>query len=194
MNNGNETNITINEGTLSIEGASSWEYGAAYVSDGGKLNFSGYGDITLENKYNGEYVNAVLAEGIGSKVSFHNDNTLIKGKSSHGLSLINGAAGYAENLIIALDRSGGTFTREDETLGILVGTNGSFEANGTVDISVKGNNEYDSYVAALHIRDGQTVDFNKTASLKAEGGYNQAYGIMADYAQEINFGYVTTNS
>ena len=187
VNNGNETNITINEGTLSIEGASSWEYGAAYVSDGGKLNFSGYGDITLENKYNGEYVNAVLAEGIGSKVSFHNDNTLIKGKSSHGLSLINGAAGYAENLIIALDRSGGTFTREDETLGILVCTNGSFEANGTVDISVKGNNEYDSYVAALHIRDGQTVDFNKTASLKAEGGYNQAYGIMADYAQEINF-------
>lgn len=184
VNGGNETNITINEGTLLIEGYD-WD-GAAYVSGGGKLNFYG-GDITLENKYNAYYVDTVRVNGIDSKVSFHNENTLIKGKSSYGLSLINGAAGYAENLIIALDRSGGTFTREDETLGILVGTNGSFEANGTVDISVKGNNEYDSYVAALHIRDGQTVDFNKTASLKAEGGYNQAYGIMADYAQEINF-------
>ena len=183
VNGGNETNITINEGTLLIEGYD-WD-GAAYVSGGGKLNFYG-GDITLENKYNAYYVDTVRVNGIDSKV-FHNENTLIKGKSSYGLSLINGAAGYAENLIIALDRSGGTFTREDETLGILVGTNGSFEANGTVDISVKGNNEYDSYVAALHIRDGQTVDFNKTASLKAEGGYNQAYGIMADYAQEINF-------
>ncbi len=184
-NGGKETNITINEGTLSIEGASSWENGAAYVSGGGKLNFFG-GNITLENKYNGEYVNAVLAEGIGSKVSFRNDNTLIKGKSSHGLTLWEGAAGYTENLTIALDRSGGAVTQGDETLGIWIDPGGSFKANGTVDISLKAS-DTDSYVEALCIHDGQTVDFNGTASLKAEGGYYQAYGIMANQAQEINF-------
>lgn len=162
-----------------------WD-GAAYVSGGGKLNFYG-GDITLENKYNAYYVDTVRVNGTDSKVSFHNNNTLIKGKTSYGLSLINGAAGYAENLIIALDRSGGTITQEDETLGILIGTNGSFKANGTADISVKGSNTYDKYVEALCIQNGQTVDFNKAASFKAEGGYYQAYGIMANQAQEINF-------
>ena len=183
-NGGKETNITINEGTLLIEGYD-WD-GAAYVSGGGKLNFYG-GDITLENKYNAYYVDTVRVNGTDSKVSFHNNNTLIKGKTSYGLSLINGAAGYAENLIIALDRSGGTITQEDETLGILIGTNGSFKANGTADISVKGSNTYDKYVEALCIQNGQTVDFNKAASFKAEGGYYQAYGIMANQAQEINF-------
>lgn len=184
VNGGNEKNITINGGTLSIEG-SAWD-GAVYVYGGGKLNFDG-GDITVENIFNRYYVDTVRVYGADSKVSFHNNNTLIKGKSSYGLSLLDGAAGYTENLTIALDRSGGTFTREDETLGILVGTNGSFEANGTADISVKGNNTYDKFVEALCIVDGQTVDFNGTTSLKAEGGYNQAYGIMADYAQGINF-------
>lgn len=128
----------------------------------------------------------MLAEGIGSKVSFRNDNTLIKGKSSYGLTLWEGAAGYTENLTIALDRSGGAVTQGDETLGIWIDPGGSFKANGTVDISLKAS-DTDSYVEALCIHDGQTVDFNKTTSLKTEGGNNQAYGIFADKADGINF-------
>ncbi|MCD7877335.1 MAG: hypothetical protein LUH49_10340, partial [Cloacibacillus porcorum] len=184
VNNGNETNITIKDGTLSIEG-SEWD-GAAYVSDGGKLIFSG-GDITLENKYNAYWVDTVRVVGADSKVFFHNNNTLIKGKSSYGLTLLEGAAGYAENLTIALDRSGGIYDQKDVTLGIWIDPDGSFEANGMADISVKGSNTYDRLVEALYINDGQTVNFNKTTSLKAEGGADQAYGIFADKAEGINF-------
>ncbi len=54
------------------------------------------------------------------------------------------------------------------------------------DISLKAS-DTDSYVEALCIHNGQIVDFNKTASLKTEGGGDQAYGIFADKAEGINF-------
>lgn len=190
---GEGTNIKINGGNLLIEG--SYLDGAVFVTSGKKLNFYG-DDITVENKYhasnaNAYWISTVKAYGNyqdGAGVFFHNKNTSIIGESNYGLNLQTGAAGYTENLTIALDRSGGTYSQEDDvTLGIWIDPYGSFKANGTADISVKGSNTYDRLVEALYINDGQTVDFNGTASLKAEGGYDQAYGIFADKAEGINF-------
>ena len=158
--------------TIDVDGKS-----AVRAENGGVVNFSGDTVKMTGDGSAGSIVSSVYVDE-DSSVNFNNSDTFINGFYYAGLRLESGSSLISNNLTINNDRTPDTANTDKYGYGVIQDSS-DVTVKGTANISLKAGSD-DAGAYGMYIFNSSNAVFKKRAEITAEGGAENAMGLVVD--------------